>query len=244
MGRECRVTYIKHSGFLLETEKHYLLFDYWKGEIPPLNPDKDLYIFASHAHHDHYTKKIYSLKNACKNVYYVLSFDIREADDSWKERFDSEEAKNSLSFLDPYEKRRIGGCMVETLKSTDEGVAFLVTVDGIHLYHAGDLHWWEWPGEPEEENQAYIAGYKKEMEAIKGRKLDLAFVVLDPRQDDAGGRGMDYFLAHVGASYVFPMHLWKRYDLIRTYKQEKNEVFKNSQIMDITASGQEYRIEL
>ena len=49
------VTYIKHSGFLIETANSYLLFDYWQGKLPELQYDKELYIFSSHAHHDHYT---------------------------------------------------------------------------------------------------------------------------------------------------------------------------------------------
>ena len=33
------VTYIKHSGFLIETENSYLLFDYWQGKLPELQYD-------------------------------------------------------------------------------------------------------------------------------------------------------------------------------------------------------------
>ena len=43
------VTYIKHSGFLIETANSYLLFDYWQGKLPELQYDKELYIFSSHA---------------------------------------------------------------------------------------------------------------------------------------------------------------------------------------------------
>ena len=40
------VTYIKHSGFLVETANSYLLFDYWQGKLPELQYDKELYIFS------------------------------------------------------------------------------------------------------------------------------------------------------------------------------------------------------
>ena len=36
------VTYIKHSGFLIETANSYLLFGYWKGKLPELKNDKEL----------------------------------------------------------------------------------------------------------------------------------------------------------------------------------------------------------
>ena len=35
------VTYIKHSGFLVETANSYLLFDYWQGKLPELQYDKE-----------------------------------------------------------------------------------------------------------------------------------------------------------------------------------------------------------
>lgn len=63
------VTYIKHSGFLIETANSYLLFDYWQGKLPELQYDKELYIFSSHAHHDHYTKDIFKLENKCQRSY-------------------------------------------------------------------------------------------------------------------------------------------------------------------------------
>lgn len=35
-----QITRIFHSGFLVETAKRYFIFDYYKGELPKLNPDK------------------------------------------------------------------------------------------------------------------------------------------------------------------------------------------------------------
>ena len=49
------VTYIHHSGFLIETEAYHYLIDYFQGSIPALNPCKSVLVLASHKHHDHYT---------------------------------------------------------------------------------------------------------------------------------------------------------------------------------------------
>ena len=49
-----------------------------------LQYDKELYVFSSHAHHDHYTKDIFKLENKCKKVVYVLSSDIKRASSFWK----------------------------------------------------------------------------------------------------------------------------------------------------------------
>ena len=50
------LTYIFHSGFVLETEQSILIFDYWldlNGVVPPfLKKDKPIYVFSSHFHED------------------------------------------------------------------------------------------------------------------------------------------------------------------------------------------------
>ena len=48
-----KVTYLEHSGFLVELEDSCLLFDYYRGELPGLDPDKKMLVFVSHAHYDH-----------------------------------------------------------------------------------------------------------------------------------------------------------------------------------------------
>ena len=41
-GLTLTVTYMGHSGFLLETEDAYFLFDYFKGTIPELKNNKSI----------------------------------------------------------------------------------------------------------------------------------------------------------------------------------------------------------
>ena len=60
-----KVYYIMHSCFLVELDDRYLLFDYFdksvvsdvvefSGSLPELDPNKYLYVFASHSHKDHW----------------------------------------------------------------------------------------------------------------------------------------------------------------------------------------------
>lgn len=53
-----KVTFIEHSGFMVEMEQNVLLFDYYQGEIPSFDGSKTLYVFASHSHADHYDSAI------------------------------------------------------------------------------------------------------------------------------------------------------------------------------------------
>ena len=238
MSNQCRVTYIKHSGVLVETDSRYLLFDYWEGEIPVLDSGKDLYIFSSHIHHDHYTKDIFKLENSCINVDYILSFDIKDAVNDWR-------MAEHVTFMDPDETRKVRDLQVKALLSTDEGVAFLVKVDGMTIYHAGDLHWWYWPQDPEDDNEGRRKNnYLHEIKKLEGENIDISFVVLDPRQDFAGGYGMDEFLARVRSRYVFPIHFWENYEFIHTYIDKKERLYPAVCLERIDRPGQEFAIDM
>ena len=235
MREKVRVTFIEHSGFLVETEKSYLLFDYWKGSIPPLDPKKTLYVFASHFHHDHYTKEIFKLEKRCHKTFYIMSDDIRQNSGYWKQ-------VSHFRFVNPGDIKQVDGCHITAFDSTDEGVAFLVEVDGCVFFHAGDLHWWDWPGEPEEENQMMKKRYCAEIDRLKGKKINVAFVVVDPRQEESGGLGMDYFVENVDAEYIFPMHFWEDYAYVRDYFNKSRQLFKKAQFMYINKPGQTFDI--
>ena len=45
-----QVTYIDHSGFMVESGSCYYIFDYYKGELPNLDKDKEVIVFCSHFH--------------------------------------------------------------------------------------------------------------------------------------------------------------------------------------------------
>lgn len=72
-----KVSYIGHSGFAVELAGCTLLFDYYQGVFPPFALDKPLYVFASHAHQDHFNFAIFELGKAHPNVTYILSRDIK-----------------------------------------------------------------------------------------------------------------------------------------------------------------------
>ena len=49
-----KVTYLYHSGFAVELEKHIFVFDYMKGKLPDWDGRKEIIFFASHKHPDHF----------------------------------------------------------------------------------------------------------------------------------------------------------------------------------------------
>lgn len=66
----------------------------------------------------------------------------------------------------------IKGCYVRTLRSNDEGTAFFIRYKDQTIYHAGDLNWWHWEGEPDEYNKNMRRSYQSEINKLCGEKID------------------------------------------------------------------------
>ena len=229
------VTYIYHSSFLVETMSGYLLFDYFKGDLPELSPYKPLYVFVSHGHGDHFSASIFNLAKKYPYVYYFMSKDI------WEKRVPEELLERTI-FIGPDERIGDSSLMIETLQSTDDGVAFLIEIDGKAIYHAGDLNDWSWVNEPEDTNAWMRKNYRKEIAKLARKRLHAAFVVLDPRQEMEFAKGITWFLLHVEAAAVFPMHCWDDYSIISRYKNLPESAPYRNRICDITAPGQSFWI--
>ena len=86
-------------------------------------------------------------------------------------------------------------------------------VDDRIIYHAGDLNWWHWEEESEYYNEQMRMDYQKEIHKLKNIRIDVAFVPLDPRQEEQYYWGLDYFMKHTDTELVFPMHMWGHYEV-------------------------------
>ena len=228
-----KVTYIHHDGFLVECRDRYLLFDYYQGEIPEMDPEKPLYVFASHRHGDHFVPDIFLLAEKYSKIHYILAKDI------WISRVP--EALRGQTVRMGWRKREeLDGMGIRTLKSTDEGVAFLVEVEGTAVYHAGDLNDWRWNEESPQWNEAMHQKYIKGIACLEGERIHCAFLPLDPRQEEWYWLGLDKFMKNVGAEVVFPMHFWEDFDVIRRLKAEACSEGYRHRIMEITRRGEEF----
>lgn len=221
-----KITYIDHSGFFLEMEDACFLFDYYKGTIPKADPKKKLFIFASHVHHDHFNKDIFRLRDRAASVYYILSDDIRTKE------------KEQVYRIGPEAQTEIDGCFIQALRSTDEGVAFFLQYAGKTIYHAGDLNWWHWNEEGDAYNAQMSRDYRQEIDRIKGQKIDVAFVPVDPRLEQAYCWGIDYFMRQTDTKLVFPMHFWEDYSVPVRLREEACTEGYRERIVLIRKTGQ------
>ena len=139
--------------------------------------------------------------------------------------------------VNAHKEYSFGGITVKTLQSNDEGVAFLVKADDKVIYHAGDLNWWHWNGEPDFFNDDIKRSYTTEVDKLKGEKIDVAFVPADLRLEDKYFWAVDYFRKTVGADVIFPMHFWGRFDVCDLLRELG---FAN--VMKITEENQKFEI--
>ena len=224
------IDYIGHSGFLVETETSLMLFDYYRGDLSVLDAkpaDKPLFVFASHAHGDHYNPAILKLAEKEREVHYFFSFDIRS-----RVRKGAEQDLG-IRFLDADRSYEIPGLgTVETFLSTDEGVAFYVNTENAAIFHAGDLNWWDWEGEPADwlANQERV--FKREIGKLSGKRIDAAFLVLDDRLEENYDKGMSWFLSVCTPAYMLPMHFWEDRTVVKRYLAQRPQT--ETAILDTT----------
>ena len=215
------IWYLDHSAIAVETNNHLLLFDLFGKSLQPpkemglaqgfVNPDelrdKDVVIFVSHEHPDHFDPAIFSLRDRLKRVRFVLP-----------EEFD--EIYQGDLFAAPNQTYHLPDMTVTTFESTDIGLAYLVEVDGKRIYHAGDLNWWHWEGEEEEFNLDQAKRYQQQMQlladALDGNHLDLACIPVNPRLHSDCLRGLLAFDSQVFAKNILPIHFWGDFSVMQT----------------------------
>ena len=233
-----KITYISHSCFAVELEHSVLVFDYYQGELPLWNPEKTIYVFVSHRHYDHFSKEIFRWTEQYPKIQYILSDDISEAS------YDASEiCRSDLTRIAPNQTETIGNCVIETFRSTDEGVAFLVSCEGKLFYHAGDLNWWHWEGEPKSYNVQMRADYQKAIRELPDQPIDVAFVPADLRLGEQYVWGLDYFMRHTDTKNVFPMHFWGSYEVFDRLFHEPCTTEYRSRIREIQTEGQVFDIQ-
>ncbi len=214
-----RLTYIFHSGFVLETEQSILVFDYWldpSGVMERmLQSEKPMYVFSSHFHEDHFNRDIFEWKKHKENVTYILSKDILRHRRASKEEADVWLAKGSM-----WSDERI---TVKAMGSTDSGVSWIVETEGKRIFHAGDLGNWYARFLPEavpgqtiysEEFDEYIdpiaheKQYLGELKDIRkvADSFDIAMLPVDGRIGNGYTLGGRQFIERFKVGLFVPMH--------------------------------------
>lgn len=239
-----KVWYLFHSGFAVKTNNHLLIFDFYSKPDTNFNEllesahlsmeeltNQNIIVFSSHKHHDHFDKRIFSWSEKLPNIQYVLSDDIKIPDGN--------QERNILS-VHCNKEYILDNIKINTLHSTDEGVAFFIEIDGVTLYYAGDLNWWHWNGETNHYNATMANQYKHEIDLLTGHEIDIAFVPMDPRLEENYLLGIDYFMKTMNPSILFPMHFGENYKVFDWLKKDQRADSYRNRIQIISHLGETF----
>ena len=223
-----KIYYVYHSCFAIESENYKLIFDYYKtpdkniGDFSLndfLKGDKPIYVFSTHSHGDHFNKNIFDWSG---NITYILSDDILDKRDEKK-----------IHFVKNGDRLNIDNISIDVFGSTDLGVSFLIGVDGRRFFYSGDLNWWYWSDDTQEEYEYMKNFYFSIIEDIKSyvkeqniEEIEYLFIPVDPRLEQNYYLGADYFVQNIRVKNIICMHFWNDFTVIERLK----EVLKDRKI--------------
>jgi len=236
---KAKIYYVYHSGFILETQTYFLVFDYYKEPgiskenllLPGLlsheniNHNKKVFIFCSHSHGDHFNPVILDFDKYNTDIKYILSTDITIKD-----------KKSNYMFMREDDVIELDGLYVKAFGSTDIGISFLVKTNNLTIFHAGDLNWWHWKEDSLEEQRLSELNFKIQIDKLKKEEnIDIAFFPVDPRLDEFYHIGGQYFSEQLHPGIIIPMHFADNLYITKEFKEKMQNL--NIESVEIKSAG-------
>lgn len=248
-----KVVFIHHSCFLVEADEKVLVFDWFNGEkvsgyqfkgiLPEYEPDTPIYFFASHKHQDHFDLDVLRFAEKYSNIHFIFSKDCKMTVRFLEKHGIDSSVKEKITFVSAREQYELdGGLIVETLRSTDAGVAFYVQTNGVSLFHAGDLNDWSFEGAGDMTNWKMRKEFQIEINRLISKNINVAFIPADTRLGKNQWNAVDYVLEKTDAECVFPMHMWQDYSGIDEYFKMQRDSKKTERIVQVSYENQEFDI--
>ncbi|HUV37347.1 MAG TPA: ankyrin repeat domain-containing protein [Patescibacteria group bacterium] len=215
---EAYVWHLGHSGWAVKTKNNLLVFDCWESGRKPdepgiangvLTPDemagRNVTVFVSHAHGDHYFPQIMEWKESVPGIRYVFGFE-------------PEDVENYV-FAGPRRMVTVGDLKIATIESNDSGVGFLVETDGVRIFHAGDHA---------NRQRDFSGPYCAEIDYLANDfgTIDIAFLPVSGcgfGDQVAVKMGVFYALEKLGPAVFVPMHSGDNTITYRDYADETAE---------------------
>jgi len=210
-----KITYLFHSGWLIETEREVIVIDYIPAEGMSLDSvvfkklqqssaaGKRPYLLITHEHNDHFHKPLLEWRHRLKNLTTILGWKYATSD-------------KEILTLSGRDSLTVGPLRIVAHPSTDIGSGFLITVGDLVFYHAGDHAAWS-----PELKEPFI----KEVTFIRSHAKYIDVVFLPIAQGKFGGckvtenitGGIVDALNILQPRVMFPMHV--QCDDLSPYKQ-------------------------
>ncbi|KAB3532912.1 MBL fold metallo-hydrolase [Alkaliphilus pronyensis] len=241
MNKGVKIKHLHHSSVTVETDKHFLIFDYFNNNIEgsttksikdgilsesDIPSDKKILVFASHSHRDHFDPVIFQWEKYLSNIQYILGNDIEILN-----------YKKNYHQVNPYESLKLYDITINTYGSTDRGVSFLIYIDDFIIFHAGDLNWWHWKEFSEEQLLKEEIDFKTEINKLVGTSIDIAFVPVDPRLDEFYYLAGEYFLNVINPKLFVPIHFADNFSITNKFAEKVKSIHKKVAVIE--GHGQE-----
>ena len=242
---QTEIYHLFHSGTAVRAQNKLFVFDYFKDQPEQKNALQssleqgvireesfkninEVFVFVSHSHHDHYNRVIFEWEKYCDQINYILAAEVNPELEL--------KNKNNLFLMEKDEKLQLENINISSYGSTDKGVSFLVELDNLIIFHAGDLNWWKWKKFSEKVQKREEREYKNEVDKLKGKQIDIAFVPVDPRLEEHYYLAGEYFISEITPSLFVPTHFADNYNVTKFFKERFNS--NQTRVAEITEPGE------
>lgn len=163
-----KVHYFYNSGWLIETPKHAIIIDFIPHATAGITDlqqllqkaadhDKKILMMFTHDHNDHFNKSTVDLAKQFPKIQFVFGWN-----------YQSDVPKHMKTMINR-DSILSSDYKIYSHVSTDDGVGFLLQIDGYNIYHAGDHALWA---------DQLLDQFTSELNFIrsKTKQVDIAFV--------------------------------------------------------------------
>ena len=215
------VTYYHHAGFSVTDGNILLIFDYWRGEngemaacpltASELTGYKRVYVFVSNDREDHFDDVVFTWDKTASNITYIIAGNMEG------------ECRRKARGLEMNEgdDLKLEGVDIHAYGTSDRGVSFLVTLDELNIFYAGELNLWHWR---EESSLREIAQAERDfydaMRPIERLPIDIAMFPVDPRMGGLYDAGANYFVMAAKPRLFIPMHWQGRAEVAASFARK------------------------
>jgi L-ascorbate metabolism protein UlaG (beta-lactamase superfamily) len=214
------ITFIFHNCFTVKFPDKTFLFDYpadqyldkpRRAAVISQIENTDLFLFSSHNHADHFNRNSLDLGAYTKSLTCILSRDIVKKNRQYRDN-------PSCYPMDADQSYAIKDITVDTFRSNDEGVAFLIHLGSLHIYYGGDLANWHWEDLNKQEFQFLVSYFGEVLEKLKKWPIQIAFSNTDKRLTNWAGAAQ--FMETVKPNLFVPMHTFEDTSSIQKFINE------------------------
>jgi L-ascorbate metabolism protein UlaG (beta-lactamase superfamily) len=234
-----RINYLHHSAVCVTLDQSLLVFDHYQfapGKSIPaghvsledIKAAGRAYVFASHAHHDHFDRQIFEWAKAGVPVTFILDDTIPTAD-----------APEDAVFLSRGGVWDDGYIHVQEFGSTDIGGSFYVECEGSSYFHAGDLNDWHWKDEGNERySRVMHKFFERELAYLRHEveHIDYAFFPVDKRMGCDYDEGADRFIEVMRPQFLIPIHF---VDFADTEVFREKHADSGTQVLAVNHNGEQ-----